>query len=311
MAIGIGKPNLLLCFDAFGTLFKPKHTVALQYAEIARQCGITNFTDKQVHSSFKRAFEEESKRNPNYGSGTALGATRWWHTVIYETFWPILKRTDQKPPPDLIPKLMHRFASKDGYDAEPGLVSALRTLKHQNYHRRYNEIVIGVITNSDDRVPGILSSFGLNVSPLRYGVPMNEEDAAAAMAKKNYDIDFHCMSYDVGYEKPDRRIFDAAEHMLAQIIAARDGMEPGGTEALAMAQTWRKVYVGDEHIKDVLGASAAGWDPVLFEPGVTSDDAIPTLNFAVGQTLPQQFKEFPTSKVVSIQDLVQSLAGWK
>lgn len=75
------KPNLLLCFDAFGTLFKPKHTVALQYAEVARQCGFTGFTDSELQSTLKAAIKGESKQNPNYGKATGLGATKWWTNV--------------------------------------------------------------------------------------------------------------------------------------------------------------------------------------------------------------------------------------
>lgn len=75
------KPNLLLCFDAFGTLFKPKRLVSLQYAEIARQCGITGFKDDEAQAAFKAAFKDEMKQNPNYGKSTGLGATRWWTNV--------------------------------------------------------------------------------------------------------------------------------------------------------------------------------------------------------------------------------------
>lgn len=55
-------------------------------------------------------------------------------------------------------------------------------------------------------------------------------------------MDFVTLSYDVGYEKPDRRIWDAAAK---QASAASDG--------------WRKVHVGDDLEKDVRGAEDAGW----------------------------------------------------
>lgn len=75
------RPNLLLCFDAFGTLFRPKRNVALQYAEVARQCGLTNFSDDDLRASFAAAFKREAKANPNYGRATGLGATQWWTNV--------------------------------------------------------------------------------------------------------------------------------------------------------------------------------------------------------------------------------------
>lgn len=45
--------NLLLCFDAFGTLFKPRTPVHHQYAEVARTFGLHGFSDEDVLKSFK------------------------------------------------------------------------------------------------------------------------------------------------------------------------------------------------------------------------------------------------------------------
>ncbi|KAJ4172977.1 hypothetical protein NW754_003183 [Fusarium falciforme] len=64
------------------------------------------------------------------------------------------------------------------------------------------------------------------------------------------------MSYDVGVEKPDTLIFEAAELMLAQVIAIREGKSP--REVKADIETWRRVYVGDVYKKDVVGATNAG-----------------------------------------------------
>jgi hypothetical protein len=46
------KRNLLLCFDAFGTLFRPRSPIAEQYGSIARSMGV-KITDEQVAASFK------------------------------------------------------------------------------------------------------------------------------------------------------------------------------------------------------------------------------------------------------------------
>lgn len=58
------------------------------------------------------------------------------------------------------------------------------------------------------------------------------------------DIDFVVLSYDVGVEKPDRKIFDAAR----ELSAIGSDLEPG--ECL---------HVGDDFVKDVQAAEAAGW----------------------------------------------------
>lgn len=73
--------NLLLCFDAFGTLFKPRRPVAEQYAAVARQCGLDGLAAEQLQASFKAAFSRESKAHPNYGKASGLNAEQWWTNV--------------------------------------------------------------------------------------------------------------------------------------------------------------------------------------------------------------------------------------
>ena len=77
----MGRRNILLCFDAFGTLFKPKQPVAEQYASVARLCGLDGFSVDQVQASFKSAFSGESKAHPNYGRASGMGAEKWWTNV--------------------------------------------------------------------------------------------------------------------------------------------------------------------------------------------------------------------------------------
>ena len=77
----MARPNLLLCFDAFGTLFRPKRPIAQLYSEVARQHGIAGFSDGDLQSSLLAAIKDEGKRNPNYGKATGLGASRWWTNV--------------------------------------------------------------------------------------------------------------------------------------------------------------------------------------------------------------------------------------
>ncbi|KAJ6790336.1 hypothetical protein PWT90_09582 [Aphanocladium album] len=252
----MARRNLLLCFDAFGTLFSPKGSVVQQYAHVARQCGLAGFSEDELETHLMAAIRRERKLNPNYGKATDLGSTKWWTNIIHNTFTPLVPQ-DQTFPPGLVSRLIHRFASDEGYEAQPDLVSALRAVRHPKPLHGFDKVVVGVVTNSDDRVPSILSSFGLDVSPLRYG----SEEQASPHPGDIYDIDFHCMSYDVGYEKPDVRIFNAAESMLARIITARHGEAPTPDQV----QSWYKVYVGDEQAKDVVGATNAGWHPILLD----------------------------------------------
>lgn len=130
--------------------------------------------------------------------------------------------------------------------------------------------MIGVITNSDDRVPDVLTSLGLRVNPLRYNPTIKDSTqevrkAEEAQHHQTPDIDFCVMSYDVGVEKPSSEIFDAAIDTLSSLLSAegKDYKE----------EDWGLVYVGDEVGKDAKGAVMAGWDAVLLDRGGEVDTA--------------------------------------
>lgn len=146
---------------------------------------------------------------------------------------------------------------------------------------------MGVITNSDDRVPSILSSLGLRVSPVRFG---NTSDPAEAAAQQ-YDIDLHCMSYDVGFAKPDRRIFEASEGMADQLAAVQNGVASGWQEN--KLGPWLKVYVGDDYKNDVVGAQGAGWNPVFVgtEEGLSGKEVLSDLEQLGNKSLDEAFSQ--------------------
>ncbi|KAF2210994.1 hypothetical protein CERZMDRAFT_44084 [Cercospora zeae-maydis SCOH1-5] len=244
--------NLLICFDAFGTLFKPRYPVAQQYGDVARSFGLSGFTNEEVSSSFKAAFKKESKQNPNYGKANGMNPEKWWTNIITNTFKPLIP-LDHTIPHGMVPKLLYRFRCDEGYilfeDVQP-LVRKLR----EAHKAEDTRVVIGVITNSDDRVPDILTSFALKVSPLQYGKHNAKSSVIAEHGQ--YDFDFSVMSYDVGHEKPDKRIFEAAEEVLRTALLGAGG---------GKLEEWRKVYIGDEYEKDVVGALNAGWNAVLID----------------------------------------------
>ena len=118
--------------------------------------------------------------------------------------------------------------------------------------------MVGIITNSDDRVPLVLESLGLRIGPRRVGSLTNR----SADALDEDDISFVVLSYDVGFEKPDRKIFQAAEEMLRETLAG--GCEDTYGNGI---DGYEKLYVGDELKKDYVGARAAGWNSLLIDRG--------------------------------------------
>lgn len=139
----------------------------------------------------------------------------------------------------------------------PDVHTVFQKLRSHRQAKSYGSLVVGVVTNSDDRVPDVLSSLGLHVSSIRYG---SDPALPKLNAKENYDIEFSVMSFDVGHEKPDPRIFKAAEEML------KTEKLDLPTEVDTDASTWQKIYVGDQYSKDVVGPLNAGWNAVLIGP---------------------------------------------
>ncbi|KAF2145017.1 uncharacterized protein K452DRAFT_200136, partial [Aplosporella prunicola CBS 121167] len=270
------KKNLFIAFDAFGTLFTPKLPIGQQYGAIARKHGICKeVSDDDIMRAFGKSFKNRSKEAPNYGKAVGWDPTVWWGHVITGTFKPFLSE-GQTLPKRLIPDLLTHFASREGYDLYPDVVpifKMFREMKQQQQQQqqqqqrqqqnawKFDRTVIGVVTNSDDRVAGILRSFDLRVGHGIYGEPMPPPPARAHPAKpEDNDVDFVLTSYDCGYEKPHRGIFDAAREMLLQRFSVVD---ESGTRS--PEDSWQMLYVGDEFAKDVVGSEAAGWDALLID----------------------------------------------
>lgn len=80
------------------------------------------------------------------------------------------------------------------------------------------------------------------------------------------DVDFVISSYDVGHEKPSRKIYDAAKDL--------------GRLGDAQTEHEKYVHVGDDLGEDLEGAVQAGWKGLLLEregrfapwrPGITEN----------------------------------------
>lgn len=86
----------------------------------------------------------------------------------------------------------------------------------------------------------------------------------------NGEVDFLTLSYDVGVQKPDRGIFEAAEKMALQYVGEDEEAVENGE------QRWqgRRVHVGDEWKKDVEAARNAGWEGVLWRDDITEEEIL-------------------------------------
>ncbi len=155
----------------------------------------------------------------------------------------------------MLVELLERFSTGAGYDLNRdayGLLKSLRKLKSPHRQDRHvwpwERTVVGVISNSDDRICTVLDSFDLRVNARRVG---SSSPGIEDMAETDEeDISFVVCSYDAGYKKPDRRIFDAAKALVFRNGSGED---------------YDLLYIGDDLQKDVVGAEKAGWDAVLLD----------------------------------------------
>lgn len=293
--------TLLLTFDAFDTLFTPRKPVAEQYASVAHEFGLshTAITPESIKNAFKGSFKAQAKRYPNYGRADVLrglygGPRQWWADVIHGTLAGALSSrqapnngTDLETasnnqvkslelPSGLVETLVDRFAGAQGYalfdDVEPFFARMREVKRAARELSPYERILVGVVSNSDDRVPAVLSALGLRVGELRADqdrssmeLPGFEEKGKSEIhgsvdrgstpgstpgieEQAELDIDMVITSYEAGEEKPNPLIFDVAKRQAGLLLPGKESNE----------NLWC-VHVGDDYEKDYVAACDAGW----------------------------------------------------
>jgi FMN phosphatase YigB (HAD superfamily) len=114
------------------------------------------------------------------------------------------------------------FSSSAGYKLNQGVEATLKYF--------HDKVVMGIISNGDERARDILKSFNL----LHY-------------------FDFILVSRETGTEKPNREMFE----MALAIAQKKSKVEIIAKDAL---------HVGDDYKLDVIGATNSGWNGVLVDP---------------------------------------------
>ncbi|PLB45787.1 hypothetical protein P170DRAFT_439508 [Aspergillus steynii IBT 23096] len=272
-------------------------------------------TPTSLGKAFKSIFKAQTKAYPNYGRELAIrgeygGARQWWEEIVRGTFRIALSdgfaesggtgtsagtvnananahtngktnldTTAVQIPEDLVQGLLKMFASRDGYALYPGaesLFEYLRRVKRQGTASGpFDRVVVGVLSNSDDRVPAVLRSLGLRVGKVRADediestrLPGFEERGGGIdgglreeESSGQQDVDFVVTSYEAGVEKPHRKIFDIARRQAERLVGC-------GQEDL----DWTMVHVGDDLEKDYRGCLQAGWRGYLGLEGRSPDE---------------------------------------
>lgn len=247
--------TLLVTLDAFGTLYRPREGIAIQYLQVAKSWGLhINANIDEFNQSFKQAFQAQYSRSPNYGKATGVRPETWWADVVNATFRPLIT-AEERIPENLSSSLFHHFSSKEGYELYPDTIPFFQQLKQWKQNLApdlgVKNVVVGVVTNSDPRVARVLQSFGLTIGQSgKESIPN--------------DIDFVSASYETGHEKPSPAAFAKAEQMAWTTLGLPQIRGQSSDDVVSNAI---KVHIGDHLHKDYWAAirSGRGWDAILLD----------------------------------------------
>lgn len=165
-------------FDAAGTLVAPHEPVGETYARLAAVHGV-ELPAWRLEDAFRRAF---GSAPPPVFTGTpreqlADRERGWWRDVVRRTFRAADGTARFRDFDALFDELFATFARPDQWRAAPGAAALLGALRARG-------LATGVVSNFDQRLPGILA--GLSLAPL---------------------LDVVALPADAGTAKPDARIF--------------------------------------------------------------------------------------------------------
>jgi REG-2-like HAD superfamily hydrolase len=169
----------LVTFDALHTLVAPRLPIYVQYSQtFAPYLGVLE--PGLLKQSFKIALTQVQKENPAYKGSS--GAHGWWREVIKRTAIGAGANPQavDSSLPKIVPSLMERFSSRQGYKLFHDSLSVLRRLHQMN-------IYTALISNTDTRMLSVLKD--LEIAPYLDSIILSEE---------------------VGIEKPDAKIFQLA-----------------------------------------------------------------------------------------------------
>jgi putative hydrolase of the HAD superfamily len=212
-------------FDAAGTLIKPTNSVGESYASIAGNYGM-RVAPAELFNRFRICFDAASPLAFPDAAPDTLSAWEkdWWRRLVRRVFEPFgpFDRFEA-----YFDELFAYFARPESWQLYPEVIETLRALSER-------ELKLAVVSNFDSRLCNILAGLG-----------------AASW------LDDIFVSSEVGYAKPDRRIFDFV--LRSRHLAATDVL-----------------HIGDSVANDIGGAANAGVKGILVDRKGSHDrDAIP------------------------------------
>ncbi len=199
-------------FDAAGTLIKPARRVGDSYAVVAKTFGVA-VSPPQLSERFRVCFDASAPLAFPGAPATAIDRLErdWWKRLVRKIFepWEPFERFD-----DYFTELFDYFARPAAWALFPEVLETLSALRRRG-------LILGVISNFDSRLIGILNGLGAGQW-----------------------LDEIVISSRAGHAKPDRRIFAAA--------LARHGLEPNNAAHIGDSEEKDLCGANDAGLKGIL-----------------------------------------------------------
>ncbi|XP_063837925.1 rhythmically expressed gene 2 protein-like [Ostrinia nubilalis] len=210
----------LITFDATNTLLKFRVPPWQYYTLVARDHGFTG-SEEMVRGCLLDSYKGMWDKYPNFGR-SKITWEEWWTQVVKKTFeghLPASANIDT-----IANTLINEFKTSKCWSVAPAGDRLLCLLQSQNK-------TVGVISNFDPRLNEILQSVKI----------------------KDF-FNFIITSYQIGFSKPDERIFKHALEQCDKLVKPHEAL-----------------HIGDDVEKDYEGAMAAGWRALLVSENIKSE----------------------------------------
>lgn len=206
----------LVTFDVTETLLKFRSSPGKQYGEIGAMYGVL-CDNNSLATNFRAHWYKMNKEHPNFGLHTGLGWERWWKMIVIGTFKDAKFHVDDKKLDAIATHLIEAYKTSACWQQCYGALDLLQYLHGKG-------LTVGVISNFDPRLNVTLEN-----------------------VKLHDHFHFVLASYEVGYEKPDPRIF-------------KEAMRASGLKDLGPEEC---LHVGNTAAIDYVGARNSGWHSFL------------------------------------------------
>lgn len=207
-----------ISFDVTGTLLFHRLPIAQTYAEAAVWAQLRDPpTRQELTPAFKAAYKTACLQRPCFGHGESGGERGWWSYTVKLALENAGKNVSEEEFERYFGRIYQFYGSPGSYQALPDVQATLDALNQRDF-------VLGITSNTPGRTT----------------------DTVLPMLNLHHSFKFFANAYEIGAEKPDPRIFQAALDR-ASFWCGQD-LQPNNV-----------LHVGDNLQCDFIGARSFGF----------------------------------------------------